>query len=335
MRTRPVRSLLLLLGLPLLAASASATVGMDWVTIDAPGNAPDDAINCLPLEEGSPDCGSVPYVYSISRYEVTNAQYAEFLNAKGAADPFGLYNPNMGSEAEGGITRSGSPGSYSYAVKPGFENKPVNWVSFYDSLRFANWLDNGQGNADTETGSYTITTGGIATNTIVRNPGAGIVVPSENEWYKAAYYDPHSASYFEYPTGTNAEVVCSAPTSAPNSANCNSAVGAATDVGAYTGSASPFGTFDQGGNFFEWNEEIVSPTFRGVRGEGWGSAASTLAASNPGYITATTEFGIRIGFRVANLVPEPDSGPLALACFGCLAALHGRRARAMAPRSEV
>ena len=56
----------------------------------------------------------------------------------------------------GGITRSGSDGSYSYATILGHDNMPVNWVSWYDAIRFANWLNNGQGNGDTETGAYTL-----------------------------------------------------------------------------------------------------------------------------------------------------------------------------------
>ena len=88
---------------------------------------------------------------------MTNAQYAEFLNAKAATDPLGLYNTSMGSDATfGGITRSGVSGSYTYTAKLGFENKPVIYVSFYDALRFSNWLNNGQGSGDTETGAYTL-----------------------------------------------------------------------------------------------------------------------------------------------------------------------------------
>jgi formylglycine-generating enzyme required for sulfatase activity len=57
------------------------------VPVGNPGNAADTATNCVPLEPL--DCGSVPYDYAISRYEVTNAQYAEFLNAVAASDPSG------------------------------------------------------------------------------------------------------------------------------------------------------------------------------------------------------------------------------------------------------
>jgi formylglycine-generating enzyme required for sulfatase activity len=123
---------------------------MDWVTIGNPGNTPDYQPN--------PDgdfYGDVAYVYRISKYEVTNAQYAEFLNAKAASDPLGLYNANMGS-GFGGITQTGSSGGYAYSAIAGRESMPVNFVSFYDTIRFANWLNNGQGNGGTETGAYTL-----------------------------------------------------------------------------------------------------------------------------------------------------------------------------------
>jgi sulfatase modifying factor 1 len=84
-------------------------------------------------------------------------------------------------------------------------------VSFYDTLRFANWLNNGQGSGDTETGAYTLL-GGTQTpsngTTVTRNPGATIALPSDNEWYKAAYYDASSTDYFLHPTRSNAATAC-------------------------------------------------------------------------------------------------------------------------------
>ena len=62
--------------------------------------------------------GSVAYNYRIGTYEVTNAQYAEFLNAKAKSDPLNLYHTGMAS-AFGGIVRSGSSGNYSYTVIAG------------------------------------------------------------------------------------------------------------------------------------------------------------------------------------------------------------------------
>ena len=83
--------------------------------------------------------------YRIGLFEVTNDQYAEFMNATAASDPNGLFNTSMMFDnTYGGIDRSGSDGSFTYAAKTGFENKPVVYVSWYDTLRFSNWLHNGQ-----------------------------------------------------------------------------------------------------------------------------------------------------------------------------------------------
>ena len=305
----------------LLLAPPAATVTIDWVGVGDPGNAPDAAENCR-----GPDCGSVAYAYFISRYEVTNAQYAEFLNAKAASDPLGLYNPLMGTIAIfGGLARTGSSGSYSYAAKPGFEGKPVGFVSFYDALRFANWLHNGQGSGDTEAGAYTLLGGtAIPSNgtTVGRNGGAIVFLTSENEWYKAAYYSPVAEDYFDYPTRTDVPTSCVAPAfDDGNAANCApyaQPTGTLTPVGAYALSESPWGTFDQGGNVYEWNE-YNRVTLRGIRGGGYSTDVDGLSASNPAeYFAAWEEPWI--GFRVASLVPEPGTGLLVLSGLLALAA---------------
>jgi formylglycine-generating enzyme required for sulfatase activity len=311
-----------LAGLALLATPASA-VTIDWVPIGNPGNTPDTLTNCHHT-----NCGSVAYNYSIDKYEVTNAQYAEMLNAKAASDPLGLYSASMGTDATlGGITRSGVSGSYTYAVKVGFADMPVTYVSFYDSLRFANWLNNGQGAASTETGAYTLL-GGRPTpsngTTVTRNAGANIVLTSENEWYKAAYYaDPGvSAYYSNYPNGTGIFPGCVAPgADTGNSANCAGAVNALTNVGAYGLSVSPYGTYDQGGNVFEWNEENLGGS-REYRGGSFAStvdrlAATSLLAGDPTFPSSS------VGFRVA-LVPEPGTGLLVMTGLAGLAARQRR-----------
>jgi hypothetical protein len=119
-------------------APAASAVTIAWTPIGNPGNAADTT-----------SYGAVGDAYNIGTYEVTNSQYAEFLTAKAAADPLGLYNTSMGS-GFGGITRSGVSGSFTYSAISGRTDMPVNYVSFYDTLRFANWLNNGQGAGSTE-----------------------------------------------------------------------------------------------------------------------------------------------------------------------------------------
>jgi formylglycine-generating enzyme required for sulfatase activity len=134
----------LALAATLLAPPTASAVTIDWVTVGSPGNAADtNPVNCGP-SSASP-CGVVATPYKIGKYEVTNAQYAEFLDKVAATDANLLYNTNMGLDATlGGITQSGVSGSYSYSVKSGFAIKPVTYVSFWDAARFANWLHNGQ-----------------------------------------------------------------------------------------------------------------------------------------------------------------------------------------------
>jgi formylglycine-generating enzyme required for sulfatase activity len=211
----------------------------------------------------------------------------------------------------------GNPDGSKYEVTSGFASKPVNYVSFYDSLRFANWLHNGQAGGSTETGAYTLLGGTpIPSNglTVTRNVGvATILLTSEDEWYKAAYYDASGLSYNPYPfaDGFNG-AACQLPGgSTSHSANCARPSKALTDGGAYTGSPSEYGTFDQGGNVWEWNEAIITGTNRGVRGGNFNLDSSNLAASR-----RDNTFGWRedagLGFRVAS-IPEPTT-TLLLAC---------------------
>jgi formylglycine-generating enzyme len=269
---------------------------------------------------------------------VTNAQYVAFLNAKAASDPLGLYNTRMEDLAPyGGITRSGSSGSYTYTPVVGRETMPVNFVSFYDALRFANWLNNGGGSGDTETGTYTLL-GGTASpsngTTVTRNAGGNIFLTSEGEWYKAAYYDPPTSSYFDYPAGTDAPTACTTPGGATaNTANCSGAVGNLTSVGSYIGSASPNGSFDQGGNVIEWNEtRTFLGTGRGVRGgsfEDDANGPNYLAASNRIFFAVESE-NRATGFRLA-MIPEPSTGVLVVA--GLLGFASWRRGAQEADRA--
>ena len=104
---------------------------------------------------------------------------------------------------------------------------------------------------------------------------------SEDEWYKAAYYDALSASYFDFPAGSDTQTTCALLGATPNTANCDYVVGDFTDGGSYSGSASPYGTFDQGGNILEWNETI-NGLERGGRAGYFGIAPTSLAASSGG-----------------------------------------------------
>ena len=295
---------------------------IDWVTVGDPGNACD-------LQVSPPGyCpGSVAAQYRISKFEVTNAQYAEFLNAVADTDTNALYNTAMGTDL-GGVSRSGGSGNYTYNAIARRENMPVNFVSFYDSLRFANWLHNGQptgaqGIATTEDGAYTMGVGIDAWRPITRNPWASVFLPSESEWYKAAYYDAVSMNYFDYPAASDTQTACALPEATANTANCNVVVFDLTDVGSYTGSASPYGTFDQGGNLWEWDERHRGE-FRQLRGGSFAVLPNVLAAPNWHSRTPADE-RLDVGFRVA-AVPEPSIALLQMTALLTLAIYRRGRA---------
>jgi len=309
----------------LLGFAADAwAVSLSWSAVANPGNANDPSTGNI--------YGAVSQVYNIGTYDATNRQYAEFLNAVDpvGANPLGLFNSSMGIAPLGGIKFDSTnvPGSR-YTSSAGAQNHPVNYVSWYDAIRFANWMNNGQGNSDTETGAYTLL-GGTATpsngTAITRNPGATIFLPNQSEWYKAAYYNPGNSSYFQYPTTSNIPPTQSSPTGLSNRANFRQAVGNPTDVGAYTGTTSPYGAFDMGGNVIQWVETLTNGTNRAARGASYNDPQDLMHSLFRLHTNPTVETS-NIGFRVATV---PETSTLALAAFGfiSLAAWGWRRKRA-------
>jgi formylglycine-generating enzyme len=290
---------------------------IDLVTVGNPGNTmdPEDGDS---FGAGMQNFGAVPYEFKIGKCEVTLTQYAAFLNAVAVTDTYGLYNANLATDENiAGIERSGTSGSYTYRVI-GSGNRPVTYVNWFDAARFCNWLHNGrptgaQDTATTEMGAYSLngsTSGGF---TITRNPGAKVWVPSEDEWYKAAYHSPGGTGddYFLYPTGSDTRpgnaigaLANQANSRTPNnfysitqSADFSSTQNYLTDGGSYSGSGAYYGTFDQGGNVFEWNDAVISDN-RGARGGSWGDSGDDMRASTRLRATPNLETDW-LGFRIA------------------------------------
>ena len=72
-----------------------------------------------------------------------------------------------------------------------------------------------------------------------------------------------------------------------------------TNVGAYLKSVSAYGTFDQGGDVFQWNEALIDSS-RGLRGGLWGYYSGNLASSSRSHDIPTLE-SYFVGFRVASV----------------------------------
>jgi len=295
---------------------------VEMVEVGDPGN-PADVVDGDANIAGTQLYGSVPYEFRIGKYEVTWAQYTLFLNSIARSDTYGVYKADMTTnQNSGGVQRSGAPENYTYSTFND-PNRPVAFVTWFDAARFCNWLHNGrptgsQTNATTETGAYPLygaTTGG----NFQRVPGARYWIPNDNEWYKAAYYQPSafggdSDNYWTYPTGSNT-LPGNLVGGAPQSNHANYRLGSnlfsvtqnatvvpttvyTTPGGSYGGTPGYFGTFDMAGNVSEWIEANPSPANRATRGGSWASYGSALRFESRTE-TAPTSSSQTTGFRIA------------------------------------
>jgi formylglycine-generating enzyme required for sulfatase activity len=320
----------LLAGVSIAPAARAQPVVIETVTVGNPGNAGEQSR----LAAGDPTFyGGVAYTYTMARYEVTAGQYTAFLNAVAATDTYNLYHPRMDYDADPtrngcNIERHGSPGSFTYSVAPDWAERPVNYVSWADAVRFANWLHNGQPTgaqdlATTEDGSYFID--GIGENDdtqledVVREPDATWVVPTDAEWYKAAYHknDGVTGNYWNFPTGADSGVSNQLVDPDPGNHATFFASGAftigapynRTEVGAHENSESPYGTFDQGGNAMEFTETVPEPDIRRMRGGSWRSAGTNLFVSEVDDVMHSSDQFDDLGFRVARVGAAPPAIP--------------------------
>ncbi len=275
---------------------------IDFVAIGNPGNPPDANPN---------PAGAVPYEYRIGKYEISE-QMIDKANALG-----GL-----------GITKDARGSDY-----------PVTSVTWYEAARFVNWLNTSTGSVPAYkfdvNGNYQLWTpidAGYDSTNLYRNTLATYFLPSINEWHKAAYYDPVTGVYYDYPTGSD---------SVPDGIDFvgDPIFDAVFDDGADNlwpnfntdvGLPSPYSTAGQGGNVFEWQETAFdrlnnfAGEDRAFRGGAWTSGPSVLFWTNGSGFGPTAEFDI-IGFRVASNIPEPATVPPVIIAVAILTKSRLRR----------
>ena len=334
------RSAVTLLALVVTCTSAHA-VTIDWVTVGDPGNVADTT-----------GYGAVAGTFRIMKFEWTNSQYVRFLNAVDPTgnNPYAIYDGQMASFPGGGISfTSDAPDGGKYTAKVNMGDKPVNFVSWFDAARVANWLHNGQGSAGTETGAYTLN-GAMGGNAPAVNPGAAFSIPTEDQWYKAAYYKGGGtvAGYWIFPTMSDTgPTAVSAGTTGIGSAgdtdnfanydfgaDWNGENGNVTTVGS-NGGPSAYGTFDMGGNVHEWNDlaGLIAGPARGTRGGDFGSDGGYLTIWYRQSLDPTFEhfgYGFRLASSIPAAVPEIDPagiGSILALVTGVFGILERRRTK--------
>jgi formylglycine-generating enzyme required for sulfatase activity len=268
------------------------TFAIDFVTIGCPGNPADTT--------GAPNpAGSVAYSFRMGTYEVSRDMVSKANHLGG----LGVVMMDMSRYGGNGV------------------NRPATGITWLGAAAFVNWLNTSTGHR----AAYNIFEGYLSLwpsgeawvsggETLYRHKDTYYFLPSDNEWYKAAFYDGEHRVYYDYATGSNSMPIPVAGGAAAGTAVYEqlSPLGPA-DV-ANAGGLSPFGTMGQGGNVFEWMESAKdgsndSPTeAHAVRGGYWFKPLYALQSTYR-YGSLPTEGSAINGFRVASVL-EPGGGAI-------------------------
>jgi|GEM_PF-802516 len=264
--------------------TGSNTFTLSFTSIGNPGNAPDNTTGY----------GAVPYSYQIGTYDISQNQ----VNA---------------------AMSNGVPGLQGYPGYTWTGDQPATGITWYQAAAFVNWLNTSHGYAPAYNLSYSASNGYTmslwATNQAWTNGGLNLYrskscvyfLPSENEWYKAAYYNPKGTNYFLYPTGRNTASTPVASGTIAGTAVYNQTLAKGPASVYQAGGLSPYGTMGQGGNVWQLEESAFSGgntdpngdrVFRGGYWGGpyYGGASSIRNGGNPPGLENRT-----FGFRVARI----------------------------------
>jgi len=275
---------------------------LDFRTIGNAGNAAD------PLT----GYGSVGYTYRIGTYAISQNQID-------AATASGLQNVVAGQWTG---------------------DQPAANMSWYESAAFVNWLNTSKGFQPaynlTWSGStwsmalWTATDNGYDANNLYRNSLAKYFLPSENEFYKAAYGKSDGSGYYLYPTASDTAPIKVAYGTTPGTAVYN--IAATKPASVYeAGGLSSYGTMGQGGNIRQLEETAYdgvndSTTERRARGgsDFLDDATHLISSYRWYYLPSLSNYDV--GFRVASVIPEPSTYALfGIGAIGMLMVLRRKK----------
>ena len=282
--------------------SGANSFQIDFVTIGNPGN------------PGDPRRGSVPVTFRIGKYEISEDVVA-------IANTLGVLN--ISSDSRG-------------------PNKPATSISWNEAARFVNWLNVSSGYAAaykfaTQPGEpgydananielWQPADAGYNPSNVYRNTRSQFFLPSMDEWYKAAYYDPSKDIYYDHATSSSQR-----PASTTGGADAGTIVydliylypgGGPADID-FAGGLSTYGTMAQAGNVDEWLETAYDSNnnevneYRHIHGGNWYSGIYQIRKTDDRGGAPYSE-AYFMGFRVAsNVIPEPSALVLAASSLGC------------------
>ena len=253
--------------------------------------------------------GSVGYDYRIGTYEISQYQIDR-------ATASGLSNVVAGAFSG---------------------DRPAGLMTWFESAAFVNWLNTSKG----FTPAYNLTwsgstwsmalwvegAAGYDANNKYRSSLAKYFLPSENEFYKAAFGKSDGIGYYLYPTASTNAPTAVASGTASGTAVYKQEWGQGPASIYQAGGRSSYGTMGQGGNMQEWQESAADGTNnnvgdqRMVRGGYWHFNSAPLDSSSRPTYDPTTGNVPNLGFRVASvsgIVPEPPliPEPSTYALFG-------------------
>ena len=248
------------------------------------------------------------------------------------------YRMGVTEVAQEVVTKAVNLGATSVGGGAWSAGQPAANVSWFEAARLVNWLNVDRGHApaylfNSVNGQMELWSSAEAWQAggenLYRHKDAYYFLPSDDEWYKAAFHQNNgvTADYWDYATGSDV-----APVAVGSGVLANTAVyggvGVAPALVGDAGGLSPYGMMGQGGNVFEWQETAFTGVnngvnlFRNTRGGGWASPQTVLLSSTRFYNLPTFSADLQ-GFRVAS-VPEPGTS---LLMGGVMMLWAGRRRR--------
>jgi sulfatase modifying factor 1 len=311
-----------LLPAPPSGVEVTTAYGLEFSTIGDPGN----TAFVGGAQGANAGAGAVGLTFRLARTQVTNAQWAEFANAY---RPFINGNPDNVQLAPGlWVYYDGAIDGYS--VVRGAEDFAAQ-MSWRMAARYCNWLHNDQRREAWafETGAYDTSTFGPEfgwpfTDQAKHTPGARFYLPTRDEWFKAAFYDPNrygegQGGYWTYVNASDTPLVYGFPEDGGESIAEVEGLGYVErflPVASYPDTRSAWGLFDLSGSSYDWNEDasdfrdgrLYSGSSRFATADPWVDAVHRQAAGSWPYSAAA-------GLRVAAAIPAPGvsvTGPFLL-----------------------